>query len=56
MTIKEFFTQENTEGYSEAELKAFNAELNQLLADIDLDDLRAVEAATKAFADEVSRR
>lgn len=50
------FTRDNTEGYTQAELDALNAELAQRLAAIDPDDTEARAEAEKAFADEVSRR
>jgi hypothetical protein len=50
------FTRGNTEGYTDAELAALNAELAERLAAIDPDDIEALQDAEKAFADEVSRR
>jgi hypothetical protein len=50
------FTPDNTEGYTAAQLAALNTELAQRLADIDPNDLRALDAAEKAFADEVAQR
>jgi hypothetical protein len=50
------FTQDNTSGYTEAELAALNAELATVLVAIDADDTDARAQAEKAFADEVSRR
>jgi hypothetical protein len=50
------FTDENTTGYTAAELAALNAELAARLAEIPEDNTDARNAAEKAFADEVSRR
>jgi hypothetical protein len=49
------FTQQNTEGYTDQELDALNAELEERLADLDpsSDEYQQTE---KAFYDEVSRR
>lgn len=47
---------ENTTGYTFAELAALNAELAVRLALIDPDDVDARDEAAKAFADEVASR
>jgi hypothetical protein len=51
----EMFTQQNTDGYTDQELDALNAELVERLADLDpgSDDYQQAE---KEFHDEVSRR
>lgn len=48
------FTMDNTEGYTQEELDALNAELDERLEGVD-DPLDQVEIE-KRFADEVSRR
>lgn len=50
------WTTDNTEGYSQEELDALNAELARRLAVIDPNDTDAINEATKAFADEAARR
>ena len=50
------FTTDNTDGYTQAQLDALNAELTAHLATIDPEDTDAREQAEKAFADEVARR
>lgn len=50
------FTTDNTEGYSQAELDALNKELLERLANVDQNDVEALEAAQKSFHDEVARR
>jgi hypothetical protein len=50
------FTPDNTDGYTQEELDALNAEIDDVLSEIEEDDLDARYAAEKAFADEVSRR
>lgn len=49
------FTQDNTSGYTDAELSALNAELAQRLDGVEpgSDDAHRIE---KAFSDEVSHR
>jgi hypothetical protein len=47
------FTQDNTQGYTDAELAALNAELAQRLDSVDDEDRADIE---KAFADEVAAR
>ena len=49
------FTQQNTEGYTNQELKSLNEKLEQRLADLDpgSDEYHQAE---KEFHDEVSRR
>lgn len=50
------FTLDNTEGYTQAELNALNAELQTRLAGIDPEDVEMRQQVEKSFADEVSRR
>lgn len=50
------FTSENTTGYTAREMEDLNAELAEILAAIDPDDLDARYAAEKEFWDEVARR
>ena len=50
------FTTENTQGYSDAELEALNAELYARTAHIPLDDVEAMRAFEQAFAYEVAAR
>ncbi len=50
------FATDNTEGYTQAQLDALNAELATRLAAIDPSDTDAREEAEKAFNDEVARR
>lgn len=50
------FTQDNTAGYTDAELNALNEELTTRLAAIGPADVDARNEAEKAFADEVARR
>lgn len=50
------FTTDNTQGYTDAELAALNAELAAKLTAIDPDDTDARAEVEKAFHDEVSGR
>jgi len=50
----EMFTQENTEGYTNAELGRLNAELEERLEGID--DPDEIDFEKKNFSDEVARR
>ena len=50
------FTQQTTDGYTDAELDALNAELAARLSSIDPDDTDALTAAEKEFAHEVTKR
>lgn len=50
------FTTDNTEGYTQAQLDALNAELAERLAAIDPNDTDARFNAEQAFSDEVARR
>jgi hypothetical protein len=50
------FTTDNTEGYTIAQIAAFNAELAAILAGIPESDIEAREAAESAFADAVAQR
>jgi hypothetical protein len=54
----EKFRQDNTEGYTDNQLLALNAELDdrKQAANLDLDDPDLVDFFEKSFADEVSRR
>ena len=57
----QYYTQENTQGYSDAELQALNLELCDILADARAshdDQLTPdeMDAIIKAHSDEVSRR
>jgi hypothetical protein len=49
------FTQNNTEGYTDAELEALNAELDDRLSGLE-PGTDEYDNAVKAFNDEVSRR
>jgi len=49
------FTQQNTECYTDQELDMLNAELEELIADLDPSS-DEYQQAEKAFHDEVSRR
>lgn len=49
------FTQQNTDGYTDAQLAALNAELQQRLAGLDRDS-DEYQQAEKAFHDEVAAR
>ncbi len=50
------FRQDNTEGYSDAQLEALNAEWEQRVADTNLEPGAEYDFQAKAFCDEVSRR
>lgn len=50
------FTTDNTDGYTDDQLAALNAELAAILAAFAPDDIDGRAEAEKAFADEVSRR
>jgi hypothetical protein len=50
------FSQDNTTGYTDAELAALNDELAARLAAVDPDDIEARQQIEKAFADAVSGR
>jgi hypothetical protein len=54
--MSDAFTQDNTFGYSDAELAALNAELAERLAGIDPDNDWLIEQTAKSFADEVANR
>jgi hypothetical protein len=56
MRNETMFTTDNTEGYTQAQLDALNAELVARLAAIDPTDTDARDDAEKAFSDEVARR
>ena len=50
------FTADNTEGYTQADLDALNAELAERLSTINPDDIDARADAEKAFHDEIAGR
>ena len=51
-----WFTSENTQGYTDAELDALNDEMDEIMSMIDPDDIDAQNEAEKAFKDKVAAR
>lgn len=55
-SVKIFFTQSNTNGYTDSELAQFNKELEALLVGIDPLNWEAIAEIVQAFSDEVAGR
>lgn len=49
-----YFTDQNTDGYTDEEIEQLNDELAELL--LGIDDLDEIDNVCKSFSDEVSRR